>query len=89
MDPLSAAAAQVAKKRAELEQRLAELHAARLPHTKLQLAPLVIATMYELLDHQDRFNSTAVQYIGELFTRCELLAAKTGCAFATAKAPNA
>jgi hypothetical protein len=81
-DHLQTAAARVAAKRRELEQRLEDLAKAH-PLRKMEHAPLVIAAFYELLDHQSQVNAAAIARILELEHRTELLAAKAGCAFAT------
>jgi hypothetical protein len=64
-DQLQAAAARVEAKRRELAERLAELNQAH-PLRKLEHAPLVVAVLFELLDHQAMFNQCAIARILEL-----------------------
>lgn len=87
MDQLSTAAAAVARKRRELEERLAAMSTAH-PLRKMEHAPLIVATFYELLDHQTNFNECAIAGITEALHRSELLAAKAGCSFASVPASS-
>lgn len=86
-DQLSAAAARVAAKRRELEQRLAELHQAH-PFNKMAAARLCTSCIFELLDHQDQVNQIVTAAITEALTRTELLAAKANCAFSSVPAAS-
>ena len=70
---LEAAAARVAAKRRELEERLAQLRLIVNPYQKLQHAPLIAASLFELLDHQGAFNECAIAEISQLTDRLAAL----------------
>ena len=70
---IEAAAARVAAKRRELEERLGQMRLIVNPVQKLQHAPLVAAAIFELLDHQGHFNQAAIAEISTLADRCAKL----------------
>jgi len=65
---IEAAAQAVEKSRRELESRIGELRFLN-PVQKMQHAPLITAAIYELFDHQARFNQCAIAEISTLESR--------------------